>query len=146
MKSLQEVFPRASKSFLDANPHPPVPTVAEAQKNALQPIVATRRGVMNKTETEFSMILEAQKRRGEITRWEFEPMTLRFAGVKYTPDFIVFYPDPIKSFRLIEVKGAWTKGKFERAVERFRHARTFFHEWQFQLWQKTKDGWGTPRI
>ena len=71
-------------------------------------------------------------------------MTLRFAGVKYTPDFIVFYPD--QPFRLIEVKGAWTKGKFERAVERFRHARTFYHEFQFQLWQKTKDGWGTPRI
>ncbi len=144
--NLKDHFPKASKSFLDANQSYGGIVTLKPNQNATVADVAPRRGKMNKTEAEFAMILEAQKRRGEITRWEFEPMTLRFAGVKYTPDFIVFYPDPQQSFRLIEVKGAWTKGKFERAVERFRHARTFFHEWQFQLWQKTKDGWGTPRI
>ncbi len=141
---IKTMFPRASRSFIEANA--PLQGQGGVMEKPVQPIVATRRGKMNKTEAEFAMILESWKRRGEITRYEFEPMTLRFAGVKYTPDFIVFYPDPQQSFRLIEVKGAWTKGKFERAVERFRHARTFFHEWQFQLWQKTKDGWGTPRI
>ncbi len=98
---------------------------------------------MNKTEKEFAMRLEAQKRRGEILRWEFEPFTLRFAGVRYTPDFAVWRDSPT-DLRIIEVKGAFIR---ERGLERFRHARTYYGEFlRFQLWQKTKDGWGTPRI
>ncbi len=155
MKSIQEIFPRASKSFVDANPQLSAPNGGSSSKNDVQvnsvpnggrvehssgfDMVPIGRKGMNKTEAEFAMILEAQKRRGEVTRYEFEPMTLRFSGVKYTPDFIVFYPD--QPFRLIEVKGGWMKGKFERAVERFRHARTYWPEFTFEMHQKTKEGW-----
>ena len=149
MKSLAELFPNASASTVAANPHLVATTTGSCNKNDVQTILEPRRGkrgLMNKTESEFALQLEAQKRNGEILRWEYEPVTLRFAGVKYTPDFGVWRDSP-SDLRFIEVKGAWTKGKFERAIERFRHARTyydgFFH---FQLWQKTKDGWGTPKI
>ncbi len=37
-------------------------------------------GAMNKTEAEFAMILQAQKRAGEILRYEFEGITLRLAA------------------------------------------------------------------
>ncbi len=93
---------------------------------------------MNKTESEYAMILEARKRAGEILRYEFEGITLRFANVKYTPDFVVIHRAYIK---LIEVKGPFIKGNRERAVERFRHAKTYWPEFTFEMMQRTKDGW-----
>ncbi len=100
---------------------------------------------MNKTESEFALILESLKRSGKILRYEFEGVTLRFANVKYTPDFVVIgncYVEghPV-AMRFIEVKGPFIKGNRERAVERFRHAKTYWPEFGFELHQKTKDGW-----
>lgn len=142
MKTIQEIFPRASQSFIEANP---ATTVSEAQKNAVQPIVEPRRGKMNKIETEFSLILEAMRRKGEIEAWEFEGITLRFAGVKYTPDFVVWDgadEQGLLPLRFIEIKGAFIKGKLERAIERFRHARTYYYgKFNFEMHQKTKEGW-----
>jgi hypothetical protein len=43
--------------------------------------------------------------------------------------------------KLVEVKGAFIKGKFERAVERFRHARTAWPEFEFEMHQKQKGKW-----
>ncbi len=106
---------------------------------------------MNKTESEFALILEAQKRAGEIRRYEFEGMTLRFANVKFTPDFVVFggpsnqRPFMPRQLKFIEVKGPFIRGNRERAVERFRHAKTYYPEFQFEMWQN-KDGTWTQII
>ncbi len=94
---------------------------------------------MNKTEAEFALMLEAQKRAGEIHRYEFEGITLRFANVKYTPDFVVFLNPAsdwkgIPTTKFIEVKGPFIKGNRERAVERFRHAKTYWPEFTFEMW------------
>ncbi len=112
--------------------------------------VGLRRG-MNKTESEFEMILEAQKRAGEILRYEFEGMTLRFANVKYKPDFVVFSErvrhaltgghSVSQTIKFIEVKGPFIKGNRERAVERFRHAKTYWPEFTFECWQKKDGAW-----
>ncbi len=100
---------------------------------------------MNKTEAEFALRLEAQKRAGEILRYEFEGLTLRFANVRYTPDFVVFDSMGKSTaphlIRFIEVKGPFIKGNRERAVERFRHAKTYWPEFTFEMHQKTKEGW-----
>jgi hypothetical protein len=97
---------------------------------------------MNGVEKEFALMLEAQKRSGEILRYEFEGITLRFANVKYTPDFVVFGPvEEDWVIKMIEVKGPYIKGNRERAVERFRHAKTYWPEFTFELHQKTRDGW-----
>ncbi len=108
---------------------------------------------MNGVEAQFAMILEAMKRKGEILRWDYEGITLRFANVKYTPDFVVIkersysHDDnevQISWFvtKFIEVKGPFIKGNRERAVERFRHAKTYWPQFDFQMWQKTKEsGW-----
>ncbi len=137
---------------MEANPQS---LLERPSQNDVQPIVATkRRGVMNKIEREASLMFNAMKSRGDILDWEFEGITLRWQSgedkhgnpilISYTPDFNVWYPEGL---RLVEIKGGYFKGKFERAVERFRHARTYFEgKFQFQLWQKTKDGWGTPKI
>ncbi len=103
---------------------------------------------MNKTESEFALRLEAQKRAGEILRYEFEGITLRFANVKYTPDFVVFdyaiaaaAKSSLVAMRFIEVKGPFIKGNRERAVERFRHAKTYWPEFTFEMWQKKDGSW-----
>jgi hypothetical protein len=137
VKSLLSIFPRASQSFIEANPPPPSLRVSQQAPKI-------RRGVMNKIETEFAMILQAQRQRGDILRYEFEGITLRFASVRYTPDFVVFPPATAVSgqVKLIEVKGPFIKGKFERAIERFRHARTYYGDvFLFELHQRTRQGW-----
>jgi hypothetical protein len=155
----RKMFPRASVSTLSANPQL-LPTLAK--QNVSSGIVGSAKGTptpfglrsahpakpwrsrMNKTEAEFAMQLEAQKCRGDIRRYEFEGLTLRFAGVRYTPDFVVF-PSAIAisgQVKLVEVKGRFIKGKFERAIERFRHAKTFYGDlFLFELHQKTAQGW-----
>lgn len=68
----------------------------------------TRRvaGKMNKTEEEYSKVLEAQRLTGEIHHWQFEAMALRLADrTTYTPDFLVIDKNGLISF--IEVKGFW---------------------------------------
>ncbi len=145
MIDLKTLFPKASKSFLGANPQSP-PSVHTS--DAVAANVAPRRGKMNGGEAEFAMRLEAMKRAGEILRYEFEGVTLRFAGVRYTPDFVVFghIDDPAAAnfgapfVKLIEVKGPFIKGNRERAVERFRHARTYYPEFSFEMWQRQKGG------
>ena len=122
-----------SKDCADLNPH-----IGRSRTR-----VGLRCG-MNKTESEFALRLEAQKRAGEILRYEFEGITLRFANVKYTPDFVVFYPNPVPRFfpmKFIEVKGPFIKGNRERAVERFRHAKTYWPEFTFEMWQKKDGSW-----
>lgn len=147
MKSLPSILRNASKSFLVANPQLSATLLRPDPKDDVQGNVVTakaRRGVMNKTEREFSFILEAQKRAGDILRYEFEGITLRFASLRYTPDFVVFPPAIAVSgqVKLIEVKGPFIKGKFERAIERFRHAKTYFDQvFLFELHQKTRQGW-----
>ncbi len=121
-------FKNASGAFRLANPQ----LLARSRTR-----VGLRCG-MNKTESEFAIRLEAQKRAGEILRYEFEGITLRFANVKYTPDFVVFHRAYIK---LIEVKGPFIKGNRERAVERFRHAKTYWPEFTFEMWQKKDGSW-----
>ncbi len=125
-----------SKSCADLNPH-----IGRSRTR-----VGLRCG-MNKTEAEFALRLETQKRAGEILRFEFEGITLRFANVKYTPDFVVFseVPPNVGSHetetKFIEVKGPFIKGNRERAVERFRHAKTYWPEFTFEMWQKKDGAW-----
>ncbi len=128
-----------SQSFREVNPQ-------LGDKSKLQGRARTRVGLrcgMNKTESEYALILEAQKREGKIDRYLFEGLTLRFANVKFTPDFVVFSDDYGEDGRykikLLEVKGSFIKGNRERAVERFRHAKTYWPEFSFEMWQK-KDG------
>ncbi len=132
-----------SQSCRDVNPQ-------LGDKTQLRGRSRTRVGLrcgMNKTESEYALILEAQKRAGEILRYEFEGITLRFANVKYTPDFVVFcfqgptYTVDTWHIKMVEVKGPFIKGNRERAVERFRHAKTYWPEFTFEMHQRTKDGW-----
>jgi len=131
------MFENASQSFLSANPgiDAPKPLKARYRAESLR-----RRGAMNKTESEFALILEASRGLGQILRWEFEGITLRWADMRYTPDFAVFVRcgDPLIGIKLIEVKGGHI---WSRDVVRFKGARAYWPEFAFEMWQKTKAGW-----
>ena len=144
-KSLQGIFPRASQGFLQLNA-----IEAEQKISTTVNVERKRRGSMNHTELEYAMILEAQKREFKIIRYEFEGITLRWADMKYTPDFFVVVAqisqndgiwadwDEFYSFKLIEVKGAHI---WDRDIVRYKGARADWPEYQFEMWQKTKAGW-----
>ena len=95
-----------------------------------------RRGVMNKTESEYAALLKALEVRGEILRFEFEGITLRWAGMRYTPDFVIFRRD--QPILFLEVKGARI---WDRDLVRFKGARAFWPEFQFELHQKREGVW-----
>ena len=122
-------------------------TLAGQQNDSGAKAAGKKRHSMNKTEREFSWILEAMRNAGEILRWEFEGVTLNWMvgseRIRYTPDFVVFPPaiEVCGRVKFIEVKGAFIKGKFERAIERFRHAKTHWPEFVFELHQKRQGRW-----
>ncbi len=93
---------------------------------------------MNKTEASFALILEAQKRRGEIVHYVYEGITLKWGDVmRYTPDFIVFTEGEID--KLIEVKGGFIR---DRDLVRFKGCRAEWKTWfDFELWQKKAGSW-----
>jgi hypothetical protein len=144
--TLASLFPNASASTVAANPHLVSTSVGSGNKNPVAVNVErkkAKRGVMNKTESEFALMLEAQKRNGEILRAEYEGVTLRWADMRYTPDFVVFYPespatrsDPL--IKLIEIKGSHI---WDRDIVRFKGARAYWPEFAFEMHQKTKNGW-----
>ncbi len=114
---------------------------------------------MTKTEREFSLILEAMKRRGEIIAFEYQGITLRWPVgdkvIRYTPDFVVIKTIPIECescgkrhtrlqtyVRFIEVKGSLSlkANIYGRTVERFKHAITRWPMFQFEMHQRQKGG------
>lgn len=79
-------------------------------------------GRMNKTEAEWSAMLEARKLAGEVAYWSFEPIKVRLADLTfYTPDFLVMLSSG--ELELHEVKGAFVmddaKLKFKVVAEHF---------------------------
>ena len=118
---------------------------------AVDVITKSNKTNMNKTEAEYALVLEAMKRRGEILRYDYEGITLRWPVgdeiIKYTPDFLVFrkataFTDD-ERILLVEIKGSFRKmpGIYERAVERFRHAQTYWPEFSFEMLQKKLGEW-----
>jgi len=116
--ALKDMFPNASASTVAANPTLVAEFHKERSKNDSTGILKPRRGIMNKVEQEFSWMLEARARKGDIARYLFEGITLRFAGVRYTPDFIVIHENPFRMV-LVEVKGNFIKESLSEQLNGF---------------------------
>lgn len=94
---------------------------------------------MNGTEKEYAIMLEAQRRGGNILSWRFEPITLTLGvGSGYTPDFMVVHLSGLIQF--CETKGFWR----EAARVRIKVAATLFPEFTFTAHRKRpkKEGGG----
>jgi hypothetical protein len=96
-----------------------------------------RQRKMNKTEREFSVLLEARKVRGELVEWRFEGVRLLWGGgMTYTADFSARRPDG--KIEIHEVKGDHI---FDRDTVRFKGCRAEWLQWFiFYFHQRTKDG------
>ena len=133
--NLGTLFPRASRSFLEANRKDYLPkTVIERAATAPKPTVKPLKPKMTKAEAEMALILKAKYPEAEI---KFGSVKVRLANdCWYTPDFAVHLPDGQSV--IIEVKGGriWDGSK-----EKFRIAREQYPFWTWELHQKTKEGW-----
>jgi hypothetical protein len=105
-----------------------------------------KRGVMNKTETEFAEVLEAAKASGTIIDFWFEPFSLRLSAppegqpARYTPDFMTLYPDGLTV--IDDVKGSGPDDP--AAIVRIKTAAEIFPLWKFCIVKKQtkKNGGG----
>lgn len=96
-------------------------------------------GVMNKTEGEYALLLEARKRQNEILDYWFEGMTFKLAhDCRFTPDFIVQLHDGVLECH--EVKGFIEDDalvKIKVAAQMFPFRFLFVHK----LPKKEGGGW-----
>lgn len=102
---------------------------------------STKAGVMNKTESEYSRMLDERKREGTIKEWFYEAIKLNIGEpgrrCAFTVDFLVVLSSGGLEFH--EVKGAWVQ---EDARVKFEAARRIYAgigRWVFA--QKKKNGW-----
>jgi hypothetical protein len=144
MRNLESLFPRGSKSFFKANDF----SMKEDGNHASMGDLKDRRPRgMNKTESEFALILESQKRRGEIRDYLFHPFKLPWGldpdtgkPMYYEPDFMVTPNSGAERRKMVETKGGHIHYR-QQAVARFKGARSYWPEFDFEMIQKTKEGW-----
>jgi hypothetical protein len=135
-----------------------VMTAAQAEahqtKHGFRGVIAEAKGVpakvfqpksrLNKTETDFSNRLEAQKRAGEINEWRFGSIKLAWGEdpetgkpMFYTADFSV-WKDAGPDVLFIEVKNNYIHPK---DWIRFKGARARWPRYHFELHQKREGQW-----
>lgn len=91
---------------------------------------------MNGTETLFSELLESSRLSGEISRWEFEPISLKVGpNTRYNPDFLAVLPDG--HWQLFEIKGFLR----DDAAVKFKAAAGKYPELSFMMLRKSKGIW-----
>lgn len=101
-------------------------------------------GEMNKTETEYSLILNELLSDGKIRAWLFEPMKLQLAKrLTYKPDFMVVHKDFVLEF--IDTKGAGPTS--DTSIAKIKMAAKTFPWFRFFIEKKQKkdDGGGWKR-
>ena len=93
---------------------------------------------MNKTEAEWSGMLEARRVAGELLFWAFEPIKVRLADrTWYEPDFLVVRSTG--ELELHEVKGAFVMDdarlKFKLVAEHFPAALVWAQKMKGGAWK-----------
>lgn len=117
---------------------------------------------MSRPEREMGMMLEAQKRAGEIVDYRFQGMSLAYGEdpetgilLRYKCDWVVILGggDPKKEmtgliynlppatrFKIIECKGSGKHAISAAAKLRFKGAKAAWPMFQFEMWQRLSDG------
>lgn len=92
---------------------------------------------MNKTETKYAELLEAQRRAGKILFWRYESIKFRLADrTWYTPDFYIMRPDG--TIEIHETKGHWeddARVKIKATAEQFPELWFVAVQWKKGEWQ-----------
>lgn len=109
---------------------------------------------MTRPEREMGMMLEAQKRAGEIVDYRFQGMSLAYSPdpetgiqLRYKCDYVVITelrrpPEmiPASLFTIIECKGYGKHAISAAAKLRFKGAKAAWPMFQFEMWQRCQDG------
>lgn len=127
-----------------------LPFDAPAEPVASNPIRSSakfKRHKMNRTESAMAARLHAQQQRGEIEKFTFEGVRLKWGidektgqAMNYKADFSVVRRDinGVRTVALIEVKGAHI---WSRDLVRFKGCRAEWPCFDFQMWQLKKGDW-----
>lgn len=111
------------------------PSIAPTALDAPAPAPPAKRGKMSKTEQAYETELVARYGRENV---RYEGITLRLLnGHRYTPDFVVHIGGG--DLALIEVKGAYRLGSYQRARLAFDQARIDWPVFYFR-WMEKRDG------
>ncbi|AOY93887.1 hypothetical protein BKK79_00880 [Cupriavidus sp. USMAA2-4] len=71
---------------------------------------------MNKTERAYSVLLDEEKRQGQVIDWRFHPMRIRLAdNTFYEVDFLVLHAD--MRLAIHETKGGYTTDKGQMKIK-----------------------------
>jgi hypothetical protein len=109
---------------------------------------------MSRPEREMGMILEAQKRNGEIVDYRFQGMSLAYSPdpetgilLRYKCDYVVIVgrmnhlkPCEFAAIRIIECKGHGKHAISAAAKLRFKGAKAAWPMFKFEMHQRGKDG------
>jgi len=141
LTDLPEAYQRqAQQQLAGATPRRAEPT-ATVPVTPSAPLRSAGASRMSKTEARYlAEIITPLVRSCLGTFLGYEPITLRMAnGHRYTPDFGVHSADGVTT--LIEVKGGYRLGSYQRARLAFDQARVEFPCFRFVWAEWTKDGW-----
>lgn len=111
-------------------------------------VVKRGQGLMNKTEARYAAMLGEMLERGEIVKWWFEPFSLRLTlpdegrGVRYTPDFMLLYPDG--ETVIVDIKGGGVNN--DASLVRAKCAAERFFLWHFWFVTWSKGQWFTQKL
>lgn len=92
-------------------------------------------------EAEYARHLDLQKIAGTIKAYWYHPSTFHLPGkVKYTPDFLVQYPDGLeRRLQYVELKG-WSKNRRD-GVTRYKIAAGLFECFEWIMVERAGKGW-----
>ena len=98
------------------------------------------KGTMNKTEAEYSQLLEQKKLSGEILDYKFHPMRVRLGNnTYYEVDFLVMAAD--YGLEIHEVKGGFTSDKGQLKIKLCAEVLPYFRMFKVEK-QAKKNGGG----
>lgn len=102
---------------------------------------------MTRPEKEMGMILEAQKRNGEIVDYRFQGMSLAYSPdpetgilLRYKCDYVVIFDPLLHWIKIIECKGHGKHAISAEAKLRFKGAKAAWPWFKFEMHQRQRDG------
>lgn len=88
----------------------------------------------------YAQYLELERQAGGIVCWWFEPSSYWLpGGLRYKPDFLVWYPEADRKLEYVEVKG-WSRN-IRDGITRYKIAASLFPCFTWKMVKRKGHGW-----